>query len=381
MLIESLIPPDASFWLWACLTAMAALAFWVDTTRLGRRLSGVALSLLAAMLLSNANIIPKSAPTYDTVWSYLIPLAVSLLLLKADLRRIFDEARSMLIAFMLGTLGTLAGTVIGFYILPLGDAAHQLAGVFSATYIGGSMNMVAVAEAVELDGSLMSASVAADNVVGVMYLALLATLPAVTFLRRWLPSSIISSAAEPHQASNTTQPHIVPLNLLHISLALTLGFSICALAKALSSALGIANYNILFITAISVAIANLFPKTMARLKGEHEIGLLLMYLFFVVAGASADIGKMLDSALWIMLYAVVIVVCHMLVIFGGSRFFKLDLAEVIIASNACCAGPASAVALAASQRWHTLVTPAVLLGVFGYVIANFLGVLIASVLT
>ncbi len=63
---------------------------------------------------------------------------------------------------------------------------------------------------------------------------------------------------------------------------------------------------------------------------------------------------------------------------GVSRFFKLDLAEVIIASNACAGGPTTAAALAASKGWRSLVTPAVMCGVFGYVVANFVGVFLGG---
>ena len=90
---------------------------------------------------------------------------------------------------------------------------------------------------------------------------------------------------------------------------------------------------------------------------------------------------MIDSSLVIVLFAGIIVTCHMLVIFIGSRFFKLELAEVIIASTACALGPANAAALAAGKRWQALVVPSVMLGVFGYVIANFLGVTLAFILS
>jgi len=127
-----------------------------------------------------------------------------------------------------------------------------------------------------------------------------------------------------------------------------------------------------------VAVANLFPKAMEVLEGDFEVGILMMYLFFVTVGASADIAAMVDSAMIIVLLVTIIVVVHMLVVFVGSRFFKLDLAEVIIASNACSAGPTTAAALAASKGWRSLVTPAVMCGVFGYVIANFVGVFLGG---
>jgi uncharacterized membrane protein len=59
---------------------------------------------------------------------------------------------------------------------------------------------------------------------------------------------------------------------------------------------------------------------------------------------------------------------------------KLDLAEVMIASNACILGPATAAALAASKGWRPLVTPGILVGLFGYAIATFIGVALTNLL-
>jgi uncharacterized membrane protein len=59
---------------------------------------------------------------------------------------------------------------------------------------------------------------------------------------------------------------------------------------------------------------------------------------------------------------------------------KLDLAEVMIASNACILGSAPAAALAASKGWQPLVAPGILVGLFGYAIATFIGVTLTGLL-
>jgi len=376
-----LIHADWPFALWACLLALAALGFWADKTRLGRNVSGLAIVLATSMALSNLGLLPKAAETYNVVWLYLVPVAVPLLLLKANLRHVLTETRSMLIAFALGAIGTTIGAVIGFYLLPLGEFAHKLVGVFSATYIGGSMNMAAVGQAVELDASLMTAGVAADNVVGVMYLVLLAMIPSLALFRRWYGEAGETSAAMKTSSQDAAADnHPATINLVHIGLALALSFAICAIGTALAQVFGVASYSILFITALALAAANLFPVKLARLKGDYEIGIFMMYVFFAAIGISADIGAMLSSAPVLAVYVVLIIFCHAVMIFIGSRWFGLSLMEVVIASNACAAGPASAAALAAGKGRPDLVAPAVLLGVFGYAVANFVGVGLATLL-
>jgi len=377
-LSTSLISPEWHFAVWASMLAVASFGFWAETNRLGKTLSGVVIAMGGAMILSNTGIIPKSAPAYNVVWTYMVPMAIPMLLFKANLRRIIPETKGMLVAFLLGAVGTVCGALIGFSLLPLGEGGAAITGAMTASYIGGSMNFAAVGEVLEVEGALFSAGAAADNVIGVLYMAGLALMPSLALLRRWLPSPIIEAAEEEAGLEIEHKVETVNLNLLHISLSLLLSLTICAVSYMLAGWLDVTRFSILFITTITVVVANLFPKAMDTLEGDFEVGILMMYLFFVTVGASADIGAMLDSALLIVLLVAIIVVVHMVVVFVGSRFFKLDLAEVIIASNACAAGPTTAAALAASKGWRSLVTPAIMCGVFGYVIANFVGVFLGG---
>ena len=95
----SLIPADNVFALGAILFCVAWLAFLIDTKPIGKKTSGVIWALGVSMLLSNTGIIPFSSPTYDFVGGSLVPLAIPLLLLKGDLRRIFRESGGVMIFF------------------------------------------------------------------------------------------------------------------------------------------------------------------------------------------------------------------------------------------------------------------------------------------
>ena len=66
--------------------------------------------------------------------------------------------------------------------------------------------------------------------------------------------------------------------------------------------------------------------------------------------------------------------CNLAVILIAGRLLRLDLAEIVIASNANMGGPTSAAAMAVARRWDTLVIPAILCGTLGYATATFIGV-------
>jgi len=137
---------------------------------------------------------------------------------------------------------------------------------------------------------------------------------------------------------------------------------------------------ILVVTALSLLVANFAKPVVRHVSSDFEIGTLFMYIFFVAIGAGANLGDVLGAAFPIILFIVVMVVVHLILLVIVGRFMKLDLAEVLIASNACILGPAPAAALAASKGWQPLVAPGILVGMFGYAIATFIGVALTAVL-
>ena len=112
-----LIGPDQDFAIWAVLIGIAAFGFWCERFPWGRKYSGVMLLITLAIVLANLRIIPTSAPAYGVVWDYLVPIAIPLLLLQADLKRIVREAGPTLIAFVIGAASVVAGVIVGLVVL------------------------------------------------------------------------------------------------------------------------------------------------------------------------------------------------------------------------------------------------------------------------
>ncbi len=83
-MIENTIIGTEQHWiLWAVLISVAAFSLWAEKTKIGSRLSAVVIAILGTFVLSNLAIIPSAAPSYDIVWSYLVPLAIPLLLFQS----------------------------------------------------------------------------------------------------------------------------------------------------------------------------------------------------------------------------------------------------------------------------------------------------------
>src|SRR3546814_14319384 len=93
-----------------------------------------------AIALSHFDIIPASAPVYDDIWSYLVPLAIALFLLRADLFSIVVEGGRTLVAFLFGAVGVVVGAWLGAWLLDLGPFGADSSAVFGATYVGARMS-------------------------------------------------------------------------------------------------------------------------------------------------------------------------------------------------------------------------------------------------
>ena len=68
------------------------------------------------------------------------------------------------------------------------------------------------------------------------------------------------------------------------------------------------------------------------------------------------------------------VVVNMAVTLLVGKLFGFNLEELLISSNATIGGPTTAAAMAISKGWDDLVLPAMLVGVWGYVIGNWIAI-------
>lgn len=380
----SLITADQSFQLAAALLALATFGFWAETTRLGKKLSGPLLVLFLGVALSNLKVIPHSAPMYGTVGSLLVPLAIPMLLFRADLKRVLREIGPMLKAFVASAVVIAMAIVLLCLVFDFGPFEAQVAGALTASYIGGSLNFVATAQAVELtEPNHYVAALTADTIGAVLFLTLLLLLPAVSWARRAMPSRYITEDGKNLGAETLHHENAVaePFDLFGLALAVTASAIICAVGTLLCDWLAIQNYFILIITVFALLAANLARPMVQRMNAEFEVGTFFMYVFFATIGASADLASIVGTAL-----AYVIMICTAILIFMGlilvvGKVLKLDLAELLIAANACILGPPTAAAMAAGQGWRDLVTPGMLAGILGYSVATFIGVAVTGLLS
>ena len=375
----TLLGPDNDFALMAALFVIAGGAFLLEKTRIGAQLTGAVIAILAAIAAANVGLIPHSAPAYDFVFSYFVPVLIPLFLFQANLRHMLFETTRMTIAFLVASAGTILGVLIAVSTLDLGGLAAAaetdpalreagIAGLFTATYIGGSVNYAALGEITGLrtDASFFSAATATDNLFSAIFLSVLALLPGW----RWLARRFTDHE---HGDEQQAEARPTPITAASLTLALAASISFVALGDFLTALTGISSLRYAIITGLVLLVATAFPHWMQRLHGGFELGVGLAFVFFAAIAAGADLVAMVKIAPLLVVLVVMLLSVHLAVLLAVGRLFRLTLPELVTASNAAVLGATTAPALAAARGWHDLVSPGVLVGVFGYALGTFAG--------
>ena len=185
-MLYSIIQPDDTWILWAFLAGWAAVSIYLEQKYdWASKLSGAIIGRVGAMLLANFNIIPTESPVYDTVWTYVVPLAIPLLLFQSNIFKIWNESGRLLIIFLLSSIGTVAGAIIAFFLLKDFIAGlYMISAMMTGSYIGGGVNFAAMAAKFEVPGETLSATVVADNLLMAIYFLVLILIPTLNFFRR-----------------------------------------------------------------------------------------------------------------------------------------------------------------------------------------------------
>ena len=128
---------------------------------------------------------------------------------------------------------------------------------------------------------------------------------------------------------------------------------------------------VLWLTTIALIVAQL--PWVRKLRGAEMLSYFALHIFFIVLGAASELGMVFEAGLPIFGFMIAIIAVHVVVAYGVGWLARIDLPTVSIASQAAIGGPGSALAIGMAMKWHRLVAPAVIVGIFGYALGNYLG--------
>lgn len=357
------------------LVGVVCLAVFLESRfRAAKTLSAGLMCLVFGMALSNSGILPGNAAAYDQLGTIWVNAAIVLILLSVDLTTVRQAGRAMLAAFGVGAVGTMLGAFLAAVLLggAIGPESWKLTGQFTGTYIGGGANFYALAGAFETDPNLLSAAVAADVIVTVLWLMACLLLPALLSRRR--------AAARPAEAkADPAAPFTLERRMKESGESLRVvdffGLALVALG-VMTAARWLGNLvpavpSVLWLTTLALVLGHTAP--VRRLRGAPVLGYGVLLLFLAGNGAQSLVSAMLAAGPALFLFAAVTVSVHGAVIFGVGRLLRLDAGTLAVASQANVGGAASAVAIASARGYGDRLVPGIAVSLAGYAVGNYLG--------
>jgi uncharacterized membrane protein len=395
---QTLIKADDYVTLWGIIVVWASVSIILEQRySWAAKISGAIVALIGAIILSNTGVIPTASPVYDAVWTFIIPLAIPLLLFHVNFKKIWQESGRLLILFLISSIGTVAGVIISFFLLkdhiPVLD---KIGAMLSASYVGGGVNFAAMAAKFEAPGEMVSSAVVADNLMMAIYFIVLMMIPAMSFFRRRFNAPHVEKVegGRMKEEGKTLAESFwerKDISLKDIALSVGTAFLLVMVSFKIAEFLdglipsgeetsfflnllnGLFGDQYLMLTTLTFLALALFPKYFESINGSQEIGTFLIYLFFVVIGIPASIPLIVQNAPLLLVFVFIIVVVNLAVSLTAGKLLKYDLEEILLASNANVGGPTTAAAMAIAKGWKDLIGPILVVGTLGYIIGNYIG--------
>jgi len=398
---ESLIQPDDTLTLWGIIIVWASISIYLEQRySWASKISGAIIALIGAIILSNSGVIPTDSPVYDAVWDVVVPLAIPLLLFHVNFKKIWKESGKLLIIFFISSVGTVAGTIVSFFLLKDHiPYLEKIGAMMSGSYTGGGVNFAAMAAKFDTPGEMVSATVVADNLMMAIYFVILMILPTLTFFRKRFSTPHIEEVEsgkgmEDEKTLAESFWKRKDISLKDIALSIGTAFLLVIVSFKIADFIdqiipsgenvsvflnilnGLFGDQYLMLTTITFIMLGLFPRYFESINGSQEFGTFLIYIFFVVIGIPASIPLIINNAPLLLLFVFIIVMINMLISLSFGKMLKYNLEDVLVASNANIGGPTTAAAMAIAKGWKNLVGPILVVGTLGYIIGNYIGTLL-----
>ena len=383
------------------LLAPAAVLYGCRRWRWMDKIGPILILYFLGAIIANLGIFPVSGtPEGDSLLKFqnnfssvLIPMAIPMILFSFTYRK--GDTKDQLIAMITGLLAVIIAVVAGYPIFAkhIPDAP-KIAGMYTACLTGGTVNMAAVSKMLGVDGQQYALLNTYDMMVSFTYLVFIMAF-GIRWARKILPVKTLdvnSNDAEqvraqiesdriknPYEGMWSKEGILELLKLLGATL-LIVGIS-AGLAVGLSKLIPGTFMMWFILSATTFSIAASFIKPVRRIKYSYEAGMYLIYIFSIVVASMANVRAMdFSGALYIVGFLFFMEVVSLTLQVLSAKVFKVDADTAVIASVTYINSPPFVPMIAASMNNKRVLAPGLAIGVVGYAVGNYLGVLICNLL-
>ena len=323
----------------------------------------------------------------STLMSVTVPLAIPLMLFNCDFRLWTKALPKTIWSLVGGIAAVLIAVVSGYFIFrtPEIPEFNKVAAMMTGIYTGGTMNFNALGASLGVDKTLMAIVLAFEMVLTTPYIFFIIG-GGYKIFRKILPYNDVTRRGRTDEevASKDVENYGGMFAKENVGgMFAGLGLSVLFLAIGAGLALlitGTLNELVVILTITTLSIIASFFKKVRELPKTFELGMFFILIFSVIVASLFDIHSVNGGSLMIGLF-----VAWVMIIAAGLHLLFCRIAHVsgdlfcVSQIALLCSPPFVPPVVGAMQNKKVLIS-GIVIGLVGYAIGTYLGVLIAFVL-
>ncbi|MBK9291957.1 MAG: DUF819 family protein [Bacteroidetes bacterium] len=322
----------------------------------------------------------------DLLMSLTILLAIPLVLFSANVKQWRNMAGKSLLSMLTGFASVVIVVVVGYFIFKGKGMPDlwKLSGMLVGVYTGGTPNLAALKMMLDVDANVYILAHTYDLIIGVVYLAFLMTL-AQRLFGFFLPPYPVSLEDVKIRDLDGKDP-FWGIFRKPVFLPLLKAYGLTLLIVAIGGGLSmLVPENMLMVVVIlSITtlglLASLIPS-INRIEKTFESGMYLILIFSIVVASMADVRNFAGITPGLFGYITWAVFGSLLLHVLFAKLFKIDTDTVIITSTAMICSPPFVPVVAGAIKNKEVIVPGITIGIIGYAVGNYLGFLLANLLS
>jgi uncharacterized membrane protein len=369
--------------------APLGILYFCHIYRWANRLGPVIIAYIIGLILGNSGLLPfiESAPeVQDLLTTLTIPIAIPLLLFAIDIKKWLSIAGKTFVSMLIAFTGVVSMVVLGYFLLSGSGITDlwKVSGLLVGVYTGGTPNLASIKLALDVDETMYVVTHTYDLLIGAFYLLFMLSV-AQRFFLWFLPSYKFIDPLTGGRGNFAGEESYSGINKRHVYLPLLKALALAVNIFIVSGAAGFfmpsglqMTVVILLITTLGI-LASLW-KWVNRIEKTFELGMYFILIFSLVVASMADLRQFITASPAILFYVTLAVFGSLLVQVILSRIFRIDADTLMITSTAFICSPLFVPVVAGALRNREVIVSGLTVGIIGYAVGNYLGVMIAYLL-
>ena len=327
----------------------------------------------------------------NIIMTIAIPIAIPLLLFSLDIRKWLKLVKGAFLSLILALVSLIIVVFAGYYMFRSHiDESSIVAGMLVGVYTGGTVNLAAIGDALNVSSNTYILTHTYDLIIGTVALLFLMTV-AQRLFHTFLPKFGIVHKAEnlmQLEQENSDMENFDQLFQRRNLRDMLKGFGIAVLIFAIGGGLSLLfpkpNDSVVAILVITtLGLVASMVKPINRLKNSFPLGMYLIIVFSLVISSLANLSNMIvnfEETMCLFFYVLFVVFGSMAVHVGLSRIFKVDADTTIIAITALTYSPPFVPTVAGAIKNRNVIISGLAIGILGYAFGSYLGIFVGKLL-